>query len=58
MRLSPEFRRWWNKPASGEYSRGIGSVLVGGTPVSFEHEMMTVDEHRHLRMIVYFPTAA
>jgi PAS domain-containing protein len=55
MQLSPEFRRWWHEPASGEYSRGVSSVLVGGTPVSFEHEMMTVDEHRHLRIIVYFP---
>ncbi|MHC1551223.1 hypothetical protein [Phyllobacterium sp. K27] len=37
--------------------RGVGSVLDGDTPVTFEHEMMTVDEHRHLRMVIYFPVA-
>lgn len=54
-RLSPEFRRWWGEPALGEYSRGIGSLLDGDAQLTFEHEMMTVDEHRHLRLIVYFP---
>ncbi|WP_285295609.1 helix-turn-helix transcriptional regulator [Aureimonas altamirensis] len=54
-RLSADFRRWWDEPASGEYSRGIGSVSEGNTIVSFDHEMMTVDEHQHLRMVIYFP---
>ena len=57
-KLSPDFKRWWGQPSSGEYSRGISCLLDGGTLTRFQHEMMTVDEHRHLRLVVYFPSAA
>jgi len=56
-RLSPDFRRWWNTPASGKYSRGISSLVDGEELLSFNHEMMIVDEHQYLRMIVYFSAA-
>lgn len=43
------------KPAVGEYRRGIGSIIdPDSIRRDFRHETMTVDEHRHLRMIVYF----
>jgi transcriptional regulator with XRE-family HTH domain len=54
-RLSPDFRRWIEQPSMDSYSRGIGVVLDDqGTRLDFAHEMLLVDEHRHLRMIVYF----
>ncbi len=54
-RLSPDFRRWWETPNMEGYNRGIGSILdTGGTRNHYAHEVLTVDEHRHLRMVVYF----
>ncbi|MCC5811009.1 MAG: helix-turn-helix domain-containing protein [Ectothiorhodospiraceae bacterium] len=53
--LSPDFRRWWNKPAVGSYMQGVGSVVdTDGKRQEFEHQVLTVDEHRHLWMVVYF----
>lgn len=56
-KLSADFRRWWDQPASGETCRGISLLVDGNAGLSFHHEMLTVDEHQHLRMIVCFPTA-
>jgi transcriptional regulator with XRE-family HTH domain len=53
-KLSPDFRRWWSTPQGHSHSRGLASVLTEVGPVEFQHEVMTVDEHRHLRMVVYF----
>lgn len=56
--LSPVFRRWWEKPDLETYGHGIGSVVdAESIQRDFDHEMLIVDEHRHLRMIVYFATA-
>ncbi len=53
--LSADFRRWWNTPDSEEARRGIGSVITADTErQNFHHETLVVDEHRHLRMVVYF----
>lgn len=59
-RLSPDFRRWWEaSPPVDGYRRGIASVLdPDGTHLRFRHELLTVDEYRHLRMVVYFAEAA
>lgn len=59
QRLSVDFRLWWSAPDAGEYSRGVRSILAGDDPLrlDFQHEILTVDEHRHLRMVVYFPAA-
>lgn len=57
--LSPDFRRWFEQPDMESYSRGVGTVLESdGTRRVFTHEMLIVDEHRHLRMIVYFENEA
>ncbi|WP_173044599.1 helix-turn-helix transcriptional regulator [Bosea sp. ANAM02] len=54
-RLSPDFRRWFEQPGLEGYARGIGAILdLGGTSSCFLHEMLIVDEYRHLRMVVYF----
>lgn len=53
--LSPDFRREWDTPGNAVAQRGIGSVLdVKGQEQDFHHETLVVDEHRHLRMVVYF----
>jgi PAS domain-containing protein len=53
--LSADFRQWWEKPGSAESKRGIGSLLAtDATRFDFRHETLVVDEHRHLRMVVYF----
>lgn len=54
-RLSPDFRKWFERPGLESYARGIGAILdLGGTLSYFLHEMLIVDQYRHLRMIVYF----
>lgn len=54
-KVSPDFRRWIEQPSMESYARGISILLTDDdTRHSFTHEMLTVDEHRHLKMIVYF----
>lgn len=53
--LSPSFRREWDTPGNEVAQRGIGSILnAAGQQQVFHHETLVVDEHRHLRMVVYF----
>jgi PAS domain-containing protein len=53
--LSADFRRWWQMPDSDQARRGIGSVTTAdGGRLDFLHQTLVVDEHRHLRMVVYF----
>lgn len=53
--LSPDFRRWWEASSMDGYKRGISSLLdIDGVQHTYTHEVLTVDEHRHLRMVVYF----
>ncbi|WP_355659683.1 helix-turn-helix transcriptional regulator [Halomonas salifodinae] len=58
-KLSPDFRRWWEQPNHETYRYGIGHLLdADDMPRTFDHETLIVDEHRHLRMVVYFATSA
>lgn len=58
-KLSPDFRHWLERPGMESYSRGVGTILdPAGARQKFVHEMLTVDEHRNLRMIVYFQSSA
>lgn len=56
--LSPGFRREWDEPTSGAIAqRGIHALRhTNANLLTFQHETLTVDEHRHLRMVVYFAT--
>lgn len=54
--LSPDFRTWWNRPGDRPAGRGPATILDKGRERRFEQEVLTVDEHRHLRMVVYFET--
>ena len=54
-KVSPDFRRWIEQPGMESYGWGVGVVLDHeGRHLRFNHQMLTADEHRHLRMIVYF----
>ncbi|WP_313573790.1 helix-turn-helix transcriptional regulator [Brevundimonas sp.] len=53
--VSPDFRRWFEQPSMEHPARGISAILSpDAEPYGFLHEMLTVDEYRHLRMVVYF----
>ena len=54
-KLSPDFRRWIEQPEMESYGWGVSVVLAAdGACLRFTHLMLIVDEHRHLKMIVYF----
>ncbi|RCS22838.1 XRE family transcriptional regulator [Phyllobacterium salinisoli] len=53
--LSPDFRRGMEQSHVDSYGRGISAILdADDNRHEFIHDMLTVDEHRHLRMVVYF----
>lgn len=55
-KLSPDFRSWFGQPVMDSYSRGVSTLIdAHGKTLNFDHEMLIVDEHRHLKMIVCFP---
>jgi transcriptional regulator with XRE-family HTH domain len=55
--LSPGFRQEWEAPHRVVAQRGISHLLdSSGTLHRYRHETLIVDEHRHLRMVVYFQT--
>lgn len=54
-RLSPDFRRWFAQPNMASQARGIRTLVdPENTRIGFVHEILTVDEYRHLKMVVYF----
>lgn len=54
--LSPSFRQGWQTTRTAVARHGIGAVnQADGARMSFEHEMLVVDGHRHLKMVIYFP---
>lgn len=56
--LSADFRLWWEKPDLHTYGYGIGAITTDDTSrQDFDHETLIVDEHRHLRMVLYFARA-
>lgn len=56
--LSADFRLWWGKPDLHTYGYGIGAITTdAASRQDFDHETLIVDEHRHLRMVLYFARA-
>ena len=54
-KVSPDFRRWMSQPGMASYGWGVSVMLAAdGTRHSFAQQMLTVDEHCHLKMVVYF----
>ncbi|WP_274426088.1 helix-turn-helix transcriptional regulator [Chelativorans sp. YIM 93263] len=56
-KLSPDFRRWWEATPQHTPCRGFETIATGSRSTSYQHEVFTVDEHRHLRMVVYFASS-
>lgn len=57
--LSPGFRQYWDTATHHPARRGIASIIdTQGEPHQYHHETLIVDEHRHLRLVVYFPAMA
>ncbi|MGH8428775.1 MAG: helix-turn-helix transcriptional regulator [Solimonas sp.] len=56
-KLSPDFRHWWNASPTLGSALGVTAILGEASRIDFRHEVMTVDEHRHLRMVVHFAEA-
>ncbi|UXY15449.1 helix-turn-helix transcriptional regulator [Chitiniphilus purpureus] len=53
--LSPSFGQAWAMPDSTIAARGIRSIVdSAGSLHRFHHETLVVNEHRHLKMVVYF----
>jgi transcriptional regulator with XRE-family HTH domain len=56
--LSADFRAWWAEPPVEDVARAISAILdPDGVRRDFRHEVLVVDVHRHLRMIVLFEGA-
>lgn len=53
-RVSPEFKQWWRQHDVHAPCNGVRELcLEDGTQAPFEHTSLTIDEDRHLRMVVY-----
>lgn len=51
--VSPEFKTWWRQHQVHAPCNGIRRLLMEEQPVPFEFTSLTVDEDRHLRLVVY-----
>lgn len=51
--VSPEFKRWWRQHDVHASCSGVRTLIINGHPCPFEHTSLTVDEDRHLRLVVY-----
>lgn len=55
-KLSPDFRGWWSQRQDNRPVRGPNTIAEETSVRQFDQEIMTIDEHRHLRMVVLFET--
>ncbi|MCU6666560.1 MAG: helix-turn-helix transcriptional regulator [Silvania sp.] len=51
--VSPEFKGWWRQHQVPAKCNGVRHLLIGEQALPFEFTSLTVDEDRHLRLIVY-----
>ena len=55
-RVSPDFKAWWREHDVHGSCLGLRSLNLGALgEVAFEHATLTVDENRHLSLVVYAP---
>lgn len=53
-RVTPDFKTMWHKKEKEPPAFGITSFSTENSTIKFKHELMCIDEHKHLNMIVYF----
>jgi len=51
--VSPEFKQWWRQHEVYASCSGLRKLFVDGKEQAFDHTSLTIDEDRHLRMVVY-----
>jgi hypothetical protein len=55
-RVSPEFKAWWREHDVHGVCTGLRSLRIASLgELAFEHTTLSVDESRHLRLVVYAP---
>lgn len=55
-RVSPDFRTWWREHDVHGSCMGLRTLHVQSLgDIAFEHATLSVDESRHLRLVVYAP---
>lgn len=52
-RVSPEFKTCWRTHDVRTCCHGVRNLVIDGQSEPFEHTSLTVDEDRHLRLVVY-----
>jgi len=52
-KVSPDFKRWLRQHDVHAGCSGTRMLLVDGEAMAFDHTSLTIDENRHLRMVVY-----
>ncbi|MEX0559890.1 helix-turn-helix transcriptional regulator [Raoultella terrigena] len=51
--VSPEFNIWWRQQQVHAQCSGVSHLRVDGKSIAYEFTSLTVDEDRHLRLVVY-----
>ncbi|KFF72636.1 hypothetical protein IW01_02690 [Pectobacterium brasiliense] len=52
-RVSPDFKTWWRQHEVHAPCSGVRQLMIDGKAEAFEHTSLTIDEDRHLRLVVY-----
>ena len=52
-KVSPDFKRWWRQHDVHAACSSTRMLRVDEEPMAFDHTSLTIDENRHLRMVVY-----
>ncbi len=53
QKVSPDFNTWWKQHDVHAPCDGTRDFRVDDEVVTFEHTSLTIDENRHLRLVVY-----
>ncbi|TCK09355.1 helix-turn-helix transcriptional regulator [Marinobacterium mangrovicola] len=54
-RVSPEFKSFWRQHDVHAPCTGVRRLMLNGKAESYEHTSLTIDEDRHLRLVIYMP---
>lgn len=52
-RVSPDFKTWWRQHEVHAPCTGVRRLVIDGQVQDFEHTSLTIDEERHLKLVVY-----
>ena len=52
-KVSPEFKTWWRQHNVHAPSNSVRMIMIDNKVELFEHTSLTIDEDRHLRLVIY-----